>query len=196
MRNWVLGLTLMLGLAGCGAQTFDADEPVEPIGNFQLGFLAMVAEEPKAVLSRQIPDEVLQGAFEQTFQDWFGRFEGGKLYHLGVKIEQYSVPRGIGGRSAVQLLVTVWDDAAQAKLNAEPEVFQIIRVFESGLERLNMSDEEQLKKLSVAAATELDEWLRTRLAEDGWFTASVEDADAASSDAVESAAAADVVAVE
>lgn len=180
MRRYLLAVPLMLGLAACGDATRDLADPVEPIGDFQVGHIGVVAPNlQKLLVSREATEQEWIDAMTQALRQRFDRFEGGKFYHFGISVEAYSLPPPIiPGKSALALNVTVWDDAAQAKMNEEPKQVQIIRVIES---RLASTKETQMQWLVAEAAKEIEVWMREMQASDGWFAgaADAEDEDGA-----------------
>ncbi|MCL3882234.1 hypothetical protein [Marivita sp. GX14005] len=161
-------LLLTLGLTACGSSTRDLEEPTEPLGDFGLGHIGVVAPNlQKLLISREATADEWTETVEAAFATRFKRFEGEKYYHFGISAEAYSLPPPIvPGKSALALNVTVWDDAAQAKLNETPEQIQVIKVFES---RLTKSREDQMKGLAEEAARLTEVWLREMQESDGWF---------------------------
>lgn len=172
-------LSLALGLAACTDATKDLAGPTEPLGTFKLGHAEVVAPEPQQLLvSRSATPEEWVETVDSAFEERFRRFEGDKFYHLGIKVEAYSLPPPVvPGKSALQLLVTVWDDeaarnapegqaSARAKMNAEPYVVNVIQVFES---RLQLTREQQMQRLAETGALEVERWLREQQAKEGWF---------------------------
>lgn len=171
MRRFLFALPVLLALAACGSATRDLAEPTEPLGDFRIGHIGVVAPNlQKLLVSRDATEDEWIAAVTKALGDRFSRFEGNKYYHLGVSVEAYSLPPPIiPGKSALALNVTLWDDAAQAKMNPEPKQIQVIRVFES---RISKNREQQLTGLAEEAAREIEVWLREMQASDGWFTRS------------------------
>ncbi|KUF10219.1 hypothetical protein [Pseudoponticoccus marisrubri] len=161
-------LALATGLSACTDATRDLADPVAPLGDFKLGHAAVVAPNVQQLLvSREATAEEWIAVTDAALEQRFRRFEGGKFYHLGVSVEAYSLPPPVvPGKSAVAMRVTVWDDAAEAKLNEETHVINVIQVFES---RLGLSKEEQMTRLAETAAQQIEQWLREQQAEQGWF---------------------------
>ncbi len=168
MPRFLVVLALLLGLGACASTAVDPDAPVEPLGDFRLGFVEVVAPNPeKLLISRDATPEELTEAVDSALEARFGRFDGGAVYHLGVSVEAYSLPPPvIPGKSALAMRVTVWRDATQTKMNAETEVISVIKVFES---RISTSREGSLRALAQDAAFQTEAWLRKRMEEDGWF---------------------------
>ena len=169
-----LALAFTALLAGCSA-TADMEGPVEPIGAFSLGHAVVVAEGAQKVPpSREATPEEWQAALEAALTQRFGRFDGAQLYHLALKVDAYAlavpgVPVVLAPKSILRIQVSVWDDAAGGKLNAEPRVFTVFErlssetVVGSGLTR---SRKEQIEQLSANAARLIETWLRENPA---WF---------------------------
>ncbi len=80
----------------------------------------------------------------------------------------------VPGKSAIALRATVWDDASAQKLNDETELFHVIRVFES---RLNLSREDQIKRLAEEGALLIEKWMREQQKSQGWFAPRAEAGD-------------------
>lgn len=170
MRRFVRALPLVITLAACSGATRDLAEPVKPLGDFRMGHIGVVAPNlQKLLVSRDATKEEWIAAVSAALTNRFGRFEGDRFYHLGVSVEAYSLPPPvIPGKSALALNVTLWDDAAQAKMNSEPRQIQVIKVFES---RLSKNRDEQLTGLAEEAARQVETWLREMQQSDGWFGA-------------------------
>lgn len=168
MRRFFVVLPLIFALAACASSTRDLEGPTDPLGDFKIGHIGVVAPNlQKLLVSRDATQEEWIEEVTKALGDRFGRFEGGKFYHLGVSVEAYSLPPPIiPGKSAVALNVTLWDDAAQAKMNAEPKQIQVIKVFES---RISKNRDEQLTGLAEEAARLVEVWLREMQQSDGWF---------------------------
>lgn len=168
MRRFLFAFPLLLALAACGDATRDLAEPTDPIGDFQIGHIGVVAPNlQKLLVSRDATEEEWIEAVTDALAQRFERFDGGKFYHLGVSVEAYSLPPPIiPGKSALALNVTLWDDAAQAKMNEEPKAIQIIRVIET---RLASTKESQMQWLVAEAAKEIEVWMREMQSSDDWF---------------------------
>lgn len=172
-RPFILSLVACAGLTACGGNaTRDLQDRPDPLGDFSLGFAAAAAPSPqKLLVSRAATSEEWVEVVEAAYLQRFGRFEGEKRYNLGLRVEAYSLPPPlVPGKSAVQIAVTVWDDAAAKKLNEEPEPIAVIKVFET---RLASSREESMKALAEEAALQTENWLRDQQAEQGWFGGTV-----------------------
>lgn len=170
MRRLFAALSL-LALAACASPTRDLEGPTDPLGDFRIGHIGVVAPNlQKLLVSRDVSQEEWIAVMTQVLETRFSRFEGDKYYHLGISVEAYSLPPPIiPGKSALALNVTVWDDAAQAKLNTEPKQIQVIKVFES---RISKDRDQQLQELAEEAARQIELWLREMQESDGWFAGS------------------------
>ncbi|PRY76795.1 hypothetical protein CLV76_110118 [Marivita geojedonensis] len=179
MRRFFVALPLILTLAACASSTRDLEGPTDPMGDFRVGHIGVVAPNlQKLLVSRDATKEEWIEEVTKALGDRFSRFEGDKYYHLGVSVEAYSLPPPIiPGKSAVAMNVTLWDDAAQAKMNPEPKQIQVIKVFES---RISKNREQQLRGLAEEAARLVEVWLREMQETEGWFEGSADAVPAAS----------------
>ena len=174
MRHLILALVFAGSLAACTDSTRDLKDVPEPLGNFRLGFSEVVAPNAKPVLVSQevTPDEWI-AAVDAAVEARFGRFDGDRVYHLGISVEEYSVAVRaplVPSKSALGLRVTVWDDAVAAKLNDEAEAIVVIKVFEA---KLTTTREEKITVLAQDAAAKIEDWMRQQMAEKGWFAGPV-----------------------
>ncbi len=169
-------LALMIGLAAlaaCGAR--DLEDPPVPLGEFALGLNIVVADNAQKVpISRDASEEEWETVMKAAVADRFGRYEGTKLYNIGISVDGYALaPPGIpvvaAPKSVLVITANVWDDAAQLKLNEEGKQ---ITVFESlsgetvigtGLTR---TKKQQMEALSYNAVKRVEEWF---LQNPEWF---------------------------
>ncbi|MFC3118966.1 hypothetical protein ACFOHS_15070 [Jhaorihella thermophila] len=86
-------------LAGCGAQPPISEEPKLQLGDFSLGHNIVVAPKmQKGPVSREATKEEWIDALTNAFAERLGRYDGDKLYHLGVSVEGYMLaPRRRSG---------------------------------------------------------------------------------------------------
>jgi hypothetical protein len=166
-RRLVLGAGLAL-LASCGGQDELAARP-EPLGDFALGLNVVVGDNiQKVPISRDATVEEWEAAVKKAVDDRFSRFEGSKLYNIGINLDGYALaPPGIpvvaAPKSILVITANVWDDAAQKRLNEEGKQITIFETLSgdtfigSGLTR---TKEEQIAALSFNAAAKVEEWLR------------------------------------
>ena len=163
----------VLALAGC--QTNDLAEPPVPLGDFALGHnIVVTSNMQKVPISRDATPEAWEAALEKAMEDRFGRYDGAKLYNIGISIDAFAlappgVPLVLNPKSALGITVTIWDDAAQKKLNDEGK--QIIVMEKMSGETmvgsgLTKSAAEQMETLSYNAAKAVEGWL---LENPQWF---------------------------
>src|SRR5690606_35049885 len=163
----------MAGLSACARN--DLAEPPVPLGEFALGLNIAVADNVQMVpISRPATPEEWEAAIVKAVGDRFGRYEGTKLYNIGISVDAYALaPPGIpvvaAPKSILVVTANIWDDAAQKKLN--PEGHQIT-VFESlsgetvigtGITR---SRKQQMDALAFNAVKKVEDWL---LEHPQWF---------------------------
>lgn len=166
-------------LAACTYES-DLDEPPVDLGNFKLGHNVVVASrvETELAFSREASEEQLTTAMKEAIDKRFGRYEGDKLYHLGVSVEGYILARGgipvvAAPKSAMIIRVTVWDDAQAKKLNVPPEQMTIFEnidgqsIIGTGW---TQTPEQQLEGLARNAAKAIETFLVRQNAEQGWFS--------------------------
>jgi hypothetical protein len=165
-----LGLPL---LAAC--QTSDLLEPPVPLGEFALGLNVAVADNVQKVpISREAAPDDWEAAMKKAIADRFGRYEGSKLYNIGISIDAYAlappgVPLVLKPKSVLVITANVWDDAAQKKLNAEGKQFTIFEkmspetVIGSGV---TQTKQKQMEVLTYNAAKKVEDWF---LENPEWF---------------------------
>ena len=164
--------TLFL-LAACGRNDL-ADPPV-PLGAFALGLNIAVADNVQMVpISRPATVEEWEAAMIKAVDDRFGRYDGTKLYNIGISIDAYALaPPGIpvvaAPKSVLVVTANIWDDAAQKKLNPEGKQFTVFEslsgetVIGTGLTR---TKKQQMDALSFNAVKRVEDWL---LEHPEWF---------------------------
>ncbi|MFB9148679.1 hypothetical protein [Roseovarius ramblicola] len=167
----------LLAVTAC-TNANDLDEKPVYLGNFRLGHNVVVAPNlTKGPASREAGKQEWIDSVTKAITDRFTRYEGSKLYHLGVSVEGYvlavpGVPVVASPKSALILNVTVWDDAAGRKLNEKPELVTVLEsisprtVIGSGL---TQSKEVQMEHLSRNAAKLIETWLNRQNDNLGWF---------------------------
>lgn len=146
-----------------------------PLGDFALGLNIAVADKVEMVpISRAATPEAWEAAIKKAVDDRFGRYNGSKLYNIGISIDAYAlappgVPVVLKPKSVLVITANIWDDAAQKKLNPEGKQFTIFEkmsaetVVGSGL---TQSKERQMEILSYNAVKRVEEWL---LENPEWF---------------------------
>ena len=159
----VLGVTL---LAAC--QSNDLLEPPEPLGDFALGLNIVVVDNLQMVpLSRKATPEQWKAAVTKAIDDRFGRYDGPKLYNLGISLDAYAlappgIPVVLKPKSVLAITANIWDDASATKLNPEGDKFTIFEktsaetLVGSGL---TQSKQKQMEILAYNAAKRIETWL-------------------------------------
>lgn len=170
-------LVLVAGLAGCNGARDLQDAPV-PLGDFSLLHNVVVTTKTQKVpTGRELPIEVVGKSLEDAIAERFDRYEGAKRYHFGTSIESYYLaPRGVpvvlAPKSAMIIRVTVWDDAANKKLNEKAHQITVLESLDQGPvvgSGYTKSAEEQLKNLSQNAAKAIETYLVKQNEAEGWF---------------------------
>ncbi|WP_424973340.1 hypothetical protein [Dinoroseobacter sp. S76] len=153
-------------LAGC-ANNAELRE-ARPLGAFELGFNVVVADNAQTVPgSRTATEEELEAAISSEIERRFLRYDGGRLYHLGINVDGYvlappGIPILLSPKSALIVSVNVWDDALGEKLTENAKQFTVLEslstdaVVGSGF---TMTAEEQLLNLAQNASAQIETWL-------------------------------------
>ena len=113
-------------------------------------------------------------SLEQAMEDRFGRYEGDKLYNIGISVDAFAlappgVPLVLSPKSALGITVSIWDDAAQKKLNEEGKQIIVMEslsgdtVIGTGYTR---TKKQQMDALAYNAAKKIEDWL---LENPEWF---------------------------
>lgn len=178
----IFGLLLLLStLAACGGGASDLSQPPVPLGDFNLVHNVVVAS--KALkggpISRDATEDQLTTAVRSAIADRFDRYDGARDYHFGVSVEGYilaqpGIPLVLAPKSGLIIRVTVWDDAADKKLNDPPEQITVLETFGTGAivgSGYTLTAEEQLEQLAQNAAKAIERFLVQQMNEEGWFTA-------------------------
>ncbi|WP_407494996.1 hypothetical protein [Pseudooceanicola sp. MF1-13] len=165
----------LMALAVACTDVSDLNEAPADLGDFRLGHNVVVASKMRqAALSRSASEEEWVDSLKTAIDERFGRYEGDRLYHLGVSVEGFSIaPPGVplvaSPKSILIIRVTVWDDALGRKLTDEPKQ---ITVFESLSGEtlvgsgLTQSKEQQMRNLSRNAAKLIQNYM---LQNPEWF---------------------------
>lgn len=166
LRPTLLALGLGFALSAC--QTNDLAEPPVPLGNFSLGHnIVVTANMQKVPISRNATPEAWEAALEKAMEQRFGRYDGEKIYNIGISIDAFAlappgVPLVLNPKSALGMTVSIWDDAAQKKLNEEGKQIIVMEkmsgetVVGSGL---TQNAAKQMEVLSYNAAKAVERWL-------------------------------------
>lgn len=171
------GLALTL-LAACAPATRDLAGPVEPLGEFRLGYNIVNVENTRKVEpSRNATPEEWQAAFTKAIDDRFGRFDGSQLYHIGISVDGYSlavtgVPVVATPQSVAIIRVWLYDDALGGRVNEEPEQISIFERLPSEAIVLGsgatQTREEQMQNIAENGARLIEVWMRKN---PEWFQA-------------------------
>ncbi len=186
IRLALLGSILILG--ACAA-TDPLEEDLPDMGDFQLGYNIVVADNMQQVPpSRGATEEEWIDVLTSEIDRRFGGYDGDRLYHIALHVDAYSLaPPGIPvllqPRSILVISANVWDDELQAKLHEEPEQLTIFEgasadtmLIGSGITR---SREEQMQILARNAARRVQLWM---LQHPEWFSIDEDAAAAAEAD--------------
>ena len=177
MPRLIVFCLVMLGLSAC-TNANDLDSAPADLGDFHLGHNVVVA--PKLVkgpLSRTASKTEWIAVMEAAIDERFGRYEGTRLYHLGISVDGYvlaqpGIPVVAAPKSLLVLNVSVWDDAAGAKLNPRPERITVAESFTADTvvgSGLTLTREEQMQNLARNAAKQIQTWLQKEKRTKGWF---------------------------
>ena len=179
MLRWIFGGLMMLSLAACNGASDLQDAPT-PLSDFRLGHNIVVAPKvAKGPLSRSATKEELTTAMKAAIAERFDRYDGEKLYHFGVSVEGYvlaapGIPLVFAPKSILIINVTVWNDAANAKMNAEPYQITVFESLGKGPiigSGYTQAAEQQLENLSQNATKAIERYLVKQQREQDWFVA-------------------------
>ncbi len=161
----LLGALLM---SACARE--DLTVAPEPLGDFDLGLNVVVADNVQKVpISRDATVDEWEAAMIKAVDERFSRFDGTKLYNIGINVDAYALaPPGIpiiaAPKSVLVITANVWDDAAQLKLNEEGKQLTVFEQFsgESAVlgSGLTKTKAQQMESLSRNAARAVEDWLR------------------------------------
>ncbi|WP_071674594.1 hypothetical protein [Nioella nitratireducens] len=192
IRLTLLGMVLILG--ACAA-TDPLEEELPDMGDFQLGYNIVVADNMQQVPpSRTATEEEWVQALTAEIDRRFGGYDGDRLYHIALHVDAYSlappgIPVVLQPRSILVISANVWDDELQAKLHDEPEQLTIFEgtsadtfLVGSGIAR---SREEQMQVLARNAARRVQLWM---LEHPEWFSIDEEAAAAAQAELAQAVA--------
>jgi hypothetical protein len=168
-------IALLMTLLGACASTAGLDDPPADLGDFVLGHNITVTDKMQMVpISRAATGAEWEAAMEKAVADRFGRYDGSRVYNIGIAIDGYALaPLGIpvvaAPKSVLVITANIWDDARRAKLNTEGKQLTVFENLDgqnligTGLTRTR---EEQMAALAYNAAGAVETWL---LEHPEWF---------------------------
>lgn len=174
MFHRIIRLAILPLLAAC-ATNDDLKAPPVDLGDFVLGHNVAVADKVQKVpISREATPAEWEAAMEKAIADRFGRYEGNRIYNIGISVDAYALaPPGIpvvaAPKSVLVITANVWDDAKGEKLNAEGKQFTIFEnldgenVIGTGLTKTR---EQQMESLAINGARAVEKWF---LENPEWF---------------------------
>ena len=174
MLRKLAAFVLLASLAACVDSSDLSDAPAD-LGNFRLGHNIVVASKMRqAGLSRETSEEEWVAALTDAVAERFGRYEGDRLYHLGISVEGFSIaPAGIpivvSPKSVLIVRVTLWDDQLGRKLNKSAKQFTVFESLSGETlvgSGLTQTKEQQVQNLSRNAAKLIQNWM---LQNPEWF---------------------------
>lgn len=169
-------LTGVAFLAACASGAQLGDERAE-LENFRLGHAVVVASEATVgPASRRAEPEAWEQTLTREIKRRFERYEGDRLYHIAVNVQGYvlavpGIPIVAAPRSVLIIGVTIWDDAAEAKLNESPHRITVLESLSGETmvgSGLTQSAEQQMHNLSQNAVAAIERWIATK---PEWFPA-------------------------
>lgn len=170
----LIALTLVATLSACAVANPD-NEPLAPLGNFSLGHNVVITKEARKIgPSRTATNEEWELILEAAMEKRFGRYEGDKLYHIGISLDGYAlavpgIPVVLSPKSILAIKVSVWDDAAELKLTEEPKSLTIFEQIDGGTivgSGYANTREEQMANLAAQMAKAVERFL---VANGEWF---------------------------
>ena len=160
---------LLVVLAAACSRSDDLSEPPPDLGNFRLGHNIVVTENMQMVpISRPATEEEWKEVLTEEIAQRFSRFEGDKLYHLGINIDAYALaPPGIplvaSPRSVLVISANVWSDELGRKIHDEPRQFTVFESLSGQTlvgSGLTQTKEQQMRDLSRNAAYMVQRWMQ------------------------------------
>lgn len=170
----LIALGLAFLLSACAVADPETD-PVVDLGDFRLGHNIVVTKNARQIgPSRQATPEEWETLLEGEIARRFEKYQGDKLYHLGINLDGYAlalpgIPVVLSPKSALVISLTVWDDAAAAKLNEPPRQITVLEQFDAGSvigSGLTRKREEQMQNLALNMARAVERYL---VANREWF---------------------------
>lgn len=161
------GILVLCGwLAGCSNNSELRAE--RRLGAFELGFNVVIADNAQTIPgSRVATEEELESAIGFEIERRFRRYDGGRLYHIGINVDGYLLaPPGIpiiaAPKSALIVSVNIFDDALGKRVSQNAKQFTVLESFSADAvvgSGFTMTAEEQLLNLSQNAAAQIENWL-------------------------------------
>jgi hypothetical protein len=163
-----------LAVSACASGAELKDERAE-LGDFFLSHAIVVAEDATPLPgSRPAEAEEWEEVIVAEMRRRLGRYDGDKLYHIGVNVQAYmiappGIPLVLSPRSALGVTVDLWDDAAGGKLNDRPhriivgEAISGETIVGSGN---TQTREEQMQNLAENVVLSIENWLASN---PDWF---------------------------
>lgn len=177
--RFLFPVLMLLALAACSAPVRDLGEAPVPLGDFRLGHNVVVTPKTQKVpLGRELEKDVMETMLKEAVDQRFGRYDGDGLVHFGISIESYflappGVPIVASPKSAMIILLSVWDDTRNVKLTEEPHQIVAVESIDQGPligSGYTKTAEEQFENLSRNAVKQIETYLLERHQEDGWFS--------------------------
>ncbi|MEQ8896527.1 MAG: hypothetical protein RID23_05510 [Roseovarius sp.] len=177
MPRLIVSCLLALALCAC-TDASDLDSAPADLGDFHLGHNVVVAPKLfKGPFSRKASRAEWIAVMKAAVDERFGRYEGTRLYHLGISVDGYvlaqpGIPVVAAPKSLLILNVSVWDDTAGKKLNSSTKRITVAESFSADTvvgSGLTLSRDEQMQNLARNAAKQIEIWLRKEKRAKGWF---------------------------
>lgn len=168
-------LVLLVSAVSACTKTDPLTEQRREMGEFRLGHNVVIATDAQVgPLSKSVEPDEWEAALKTAMDERFGVFEGGRYYHIGVKVAGYvvalpGIPIIASPKSVLVVVVNIWDDADGGKLTKEPKQITVFETFDGDSligSGLTMSKDEQMQNLARNAAKEIQDWL---LENPEWF---------------------------
>jgi hypothetical protein len=170
LRPGAMLVVLALVLAACASTPEPEVEPTpEPMGDFKLGFVVVVADNPEiGPLSREVTTEQIVAAFKPKLERKLRAFDGERLYNVAVTVEGYilakpGIPVVASINSGIVVALNVWDDERAVRVTEEHKRFTVVEKLSgksflgSGL---TQNKEQQLESLATSTVEQIMRYLR------------------------------------
>lgn len=180
MPRGIVSCLFAVALAACTDASDLGGAPAD-LGDFRLGHNVVVAPKLfKGPFSREASEAEWIAVVETAIDERFGRYEGTRLYHLGISVDGYvlaqaGIPVVAAPKSLLILNVNLWDDAAGKKLTRAPKRITVAESFSADTvvgSGLTLTRDEQMQNLARNAAKQIQTWLQREKREEGWFESS------------------------